>query len=269
MGGILRFRGICAAVCAAEKSRSRHWTCGISCRMVRTMPHTVTAETPVMWVGTCSPVMRPFTPQVVTMMGILATSPFAMVATRSPNSTQTCVAMLSERFWPHTMACDGALSTASTVGSGCTIFGMPQYFLAATAVSSASFGTRLSVTGQAMGPADGGGPLPVGSIIGRLGACLRYSAVMYRASSIIAFRYSSFAVSPVERKIARASRAHLRPSSRSARAKKPVASMYSVLAVPKMSPAASNSARASLPWVRPSMLPASVERMALARMSFA
>mmetsp|Transcript_81532 Transcript_81532/g.239416 ORF Transcript_81532/g.239416 Transcript_81532/m.239416 type:complete len:240 (-) Transcript_81532:201-920(-) len=229
------------------------------------MPQTVTDETPVMCVGTCSPVMRPFTPQVVTTMGIFATSPLAIVATRSPNSTHTWVAMQSDRFWPKMIAWDGALSIASTVGSGWTILGMPQYFLDATAGSKASFGTRLSVTGQAAGPAAGGGPLPAGICMGFLGACLRYSAVMLRASSISCFRFISFSSSFVERKMASASRAYFKPSSRSALAKQPLASNWSVLAVPKTSPAASKSARASLPCRRPSGLPESMESTALAR----
>mmetsp|Transcript_1139 Transcript_1139/g.3522 ORF Transcript_1139/g.3522 Transcript_1139/m.3522 type:complete len:535 (+) Transcript_1139:348-1952(+) len=269
MGGIRRFLGIWAMVCAAEKSSSTHWTWGISCFTVLTMPQTVTAETPVMCVGTCSPVMRPFTPQVVTTIGILATSPLAMVATRSPNSTQTCVGTLSERFWPKMMECEGARSIASTVGSCCTILGMPQYLREATAGSRSSLGTTLSVIGELSGPVEGGGPLPAGRVIGRLGVCLRYSAAMERASSMVCFRISSLSASPTARKCARASRAYLRPSSRSARLKQAIASVYMACAAPKESPAASKSASASLPSRRPSELPTSVERMALARTNLA
>mmetsp|Transcript_43090 Transcript_43090/g.137021 ORF Transcript_43090/g.137021 Transcript_43090/m.137021 type:complete len:397 (+) Transcript_43090:691-1881(+) len=217
----------------------------------------------------CSPVMRPLTPVVVTTIGIFATSPLAIVATRSPNSTQTCVAMLSERFWPKIMACDGARSIASTVGSGWTIFGIPQYFLEDTAASRNSFGTRLSVIGEISGPVEGGGPVPAGSNMGRLGVCFLYSAVMARASSMVCFKICSFPTSPIVRKSASASLAYLRPSSRSLRAKKPFASMYSVVAVPKVSPTESNNARASLPRCNPSMLSTSVDRMALARIRLA
>mmetsp|Transcript_45975 Transcript_45975/g.130034 ORF Transcript_45975/g.130034 Transcript_45975/m.130034 type:complete len:203 (+) Transcript_45975:423-1031(+) len=192
-------RGICAAVSSSLKSRRATWTCGISWRTVRAMPQMVTAATFVKLEGMCCPVIREFTPQVWITMGVFATSPLAMQPTRSPNSMQFCVGTLSLRQWPQTMMCEGARSAASTVGSGPTIFGTPQYFLPAAATSSTSLGTVLSVVVDFSGPVEGAAPPPPARPTGRLGVVFRTSAVAARACSMVCFSTSAFAASPSRR----------------------------------------------------------------------
>mmetsp|Transcript_40185 Transcript_40185/g.129047 ORF Transcript_40185/g.129047 Transcript_40185/m.129047 type:complete len:216 (+) Transcript_40185:457-1104(+) len=210
---------------ASEKSKSWIITEGTSCRAVLAMPHIVAAATLVMVATWCSPTCRPNTPHVRTTMGIFATSPFAMHASKSPNSTQTCVAALSDMFMAQMTVWLGARSAASTVGSGSTCVGLPQYLRPATTWSRTSLGTALSATGQACGPQSRAEIALGGSTKGRFGAVLRYSCVIALACSTVALSTASEFWSPVCRNKAKASRAHFKPSSRSQREKYPLANV--------------------------------------------